>query len=106
MSRIGLSDKVEKLRTLEVSLYTRHREEQQFNLETYGAREYDGTEPTFYSRAAEALGGLLDGLEDIIQESYDAEGVAVAMGDYSGESATMLVGFVIDTLDKNLPEEI
>jgi hypothetical protein len=101
----SLERKLEDLRTLETELWSRHIEDQAYLRETYGARGYDSRVPSTYSRAAEALGQLLDGVEALLGECVDAEATAYATGQPCEESATVAIGLVKDTLNEYLADD-
>ena len=105
MSRRSVGDRLDQLRTLEMELSRQHSDEQQYRLESFGARDYDPEEPTTYSRAADALEQLLDALDEILSETEEAETSAVVNGDLSGESATLSVKYILDTLNEHLGDD-
>jgi hypothetical protein len=92
---VSLEAKLEQLRSLEVDLMRSHREEQDFNHTTYGARDFDSTEATMFSRAAVALSGLLDGIEEVVIMCGGAK------DDVAGTGATGWVAadYVIETIN-------
>ena len=102
MSRTDIQKKLGDLRTLETELWTEHREMQVFNRESFGPRDYDPEEDTTYSRAAQALSDLLDGVEELMLECVDAEAVAYVTGQPWGESATIKISTVLTVLGENL----
>ena len=105
MSRRSVADTLDQMRTLEMELSRQHADEQEFNRETFGELDFDPEEPTTYSRASKALEQLLDALDEILSETEEAETSAVVNGDHSGESATLSVKFILDTLNEYLGDE-
>lgn len=95
-------EKLEDLRSVETLLWTRHREEQVFNLETYGAREYDSAEPTTYSQGAETLARLLDMVEDLL-ELADEDTAFYASHLPNTPASTYTVN-MLQIIDEHLPD--
>jgi hypothetical protein len=97
-------EKLEDLRSVETLLWTRHREEQVFNLETYGAREYDSTEPTSYSQAATAMAQLLDMVEELL-ELADEDFAAADIQGAPHSTAKTYTANVLQIIDEHLADD-
>jgi hypothetical protein len=95
---VSLEAKLEQLRSLEVELMRAHIDEQEFHRSTFGARDFDPTEATMFSRAAAALGGLLDAIDDIVEESYSADEDAARTGEFGG-NGMLTTDYVRETIN-------
>lgn len=97
-------EKLEDLRTLTTGLWTQHREEQVFNLETFGARDYDSTEPTYHSLAATALDEMIDMLEDLLELADEDFAAANITGAPHSTAKTYTVN-VLQIIDEHLADD-
>lgn len=63
----GIAAKLQDMLAIQEELLEEHKETQQFNLETYGAREFNPDESTTASRAAEVLGDVVESIFKILE---------------------------------------
>lgn len=99
-----LREKLADLRDLECLLMTEHRDLQQFNLETFGERDFNPEEDTTYSRAATALGQMLDMVEDLL-ELADEDFAAADITETPYSTAKTYTVNLMQIIDNHIEEE-